>query len=800
MLTALTMVKAVMARTEPAFFSWQPLSSLISIYCLLVGLLCLTLVSPSMAAEPLDTQKVVKQLSQYEKVAKRRNNNVAQLKDLASTVTALQGDVRRCVTDTEPQIEKLQHDLDSLGEPSAKDSPDVKRQRLDIKKQLTELERQLGTCKALILRSDDLLKAINDRIRDELAHTLMARGADTLTLLMKDWSKSPLRIADIIQSLVGNSGIERLDTSHWLILLVSLLMSVGAGMLVRAWLLKWIGRKSWHEEDFASGFILALLSTLACSAPYLLASGAAAILFYVFSSAQQPIPIITIIALGLPPYFLFLALVQLVLHPKPPAKLFLKLPEELAHSLARRFKMLAMLVFVGYLVFASLLAQSLPEPVILIFRSVFATVLILNLMWAVSLIMRLPVFAGRFWLIGLVHILLLASLIAEWMGYRNLSLTLIRDVVGSLLVLGIALLLLRLFRDFYAILESGNNAWSDRIRRVMGSKKTHKIPGLLWLRFLTGLAIWGSLGYILLLVWDVSDTIILEIRTLLTQGFAIGSLTIVPVKLAVALLTIALVILAGGWVRNRLENRWLKYTEMDRGAREALVTITGYVLFVLAFFIGLSVAGFEFQNLAIIAGALSVGIGFGLQNIVNNFISGLILLFERPIKTGDWIIVGDAEGYVRRIRIRSTQIQTFDRADVIVPNSELIANQVTNWMLKDERGRLRLSVGVAYGSDTERVREILMRVAAEHEDVVSDGSLPQPRVLFREFGDSSLNFELRAFIRNIDMRLLIISDLNFAIDKAFREAGIEIPFPQRDIHVRDMPIQHDQDNPEGGKA
>jgi potassium efflux system protein len=226
---------------------------------------------------------------------------------------------------------------------------------------------------------------------------------------------------------------------------------------------------------------------------------------------------------------------------------------------------------------------------------------------------------------------------------------------------------------------------------------------------------------------------------------------------------------------------------MDRGAREAMVAIISYLGIAIAVVVALGVAGMEFSNLAIIAGALSVGIGFGLQNIVNNFVSGLILLFERPIKTGDWVVVGSTEGYVRRISIRSTQIQTFDRADVIVPNSELISSQVTNWMLYDQRGRVRIPIGVAYGSDTQLVKEILLRLASEHPLVVKDKSSPEPFVLFRDFGDSSLDFELRCFIQNIDKRLTVISDLNFAIDQAFRENGIEIPFPQRDLHVRNWP-------------
>jgi small-conductance mechanosensitive channel len=195
-----------------------------------------------------------------------------------------------------------------------------------------------------------------------------------------------------------------------------------------------------------------------------------------------------------------------------------------------------------------------------------------------------------------------------------------------------------------------------------------------------------------------------------------------------------------------------------------------------------------------VAGALSVGIGFGLQNIVNNFVSGLILLFERPIRKGDWIVVGGTEGYVKEIQIRSTRIQTFDRSDVIVPNSELISNQVTNWVLTNKTGRAVIPVGVAYGTDTEKVRNILLAIVENCESVDKTGLVPKPLVLFRGFGDSCLDFELRVFLYNIDNRLSVISEINFAIDKAFREAGIVIPFPQRDLHVKSLPEGFEQKN------
>jgi small-conductance mechanosensitive channel len=241
------------------------------------------------------------------------------------------------------------------------------------------------------------------------------------------------------------------------------------------------------------------------------------------------------------------------------------------------------------------------------------------------------------------------------------------------------------------------------------------------------------------------------------------------------------------WIKMQLEKKWLKQSYFSRSAKETLVTMTGYAGFATILIIGLSVAGVSFSNLAVIAGALSVGIGFGLQNIVNNFVSGLIILFERPVKRGDWIRVGNTEGYVQKISVRSTVIQTFDRSDVIVPNSELISNQVTNMMLNDNYGRLIIPIGVAYGSDTDLVRTILLEIAGANDRVMNDGSAPKPQVLFLEFGESSLNFELRCHLANIDERLKVKSAINYEIDRAFRKHNISIPFPQRDLYIKEFP-------------
>ncbi|MGI8739687.1 MAG: mechanosensitive ion channel family protein [Gammaproteobacteria bacterium] len=195
----------------------------------------------------------------------------------------------------------------------------------------------------------------------------------------------------------------------------------------------------------------------------------------------------------------------------------------------------------------------------------------------------------------------------------------------------------------------------------------------------------------------------------------------------------------------------------------------------------------------------------------NNFVSGLILLFERPIRVGDWVVVGttQTQGIVKRISIRSTQILTFDLADVIVPNSQLISDQVTNWTLRDVRGRVIVPVGVAYGSDAALVRKTLLAVANAHPAPVRDGSLPPPQALFVRFGATALEFELRFFIRNVQERSIVSSDVNLAIDAAFHKAGIQLPYPLHDIRVdswlggappHDRPDSPKQDAPPGDET
>ena len=256
----------------------------------------------------------------------------------------------------------------------------------------------------------------------------------------------------------------------------------------------------------------------------------------------------------------------------------------------------------------------------------------------------------------------------------------------------------------------------------------------------------------------------------------LGDVTITPA----VLITMALIILVS-ILASRLLQRMLRRMHIKEGAKEAICRILHYAIITLGAFIAVEQAGIDLTALAAVSAVLMVGIGFGLQNITNNFISGPILLFERPVQVGDYVEVSGVQGCVRSIRARSTMVETLDSVSIIVPNSNFIAQNVTNWSYQDAKVRIHISVGVSYSSDVDLVGETLLRVGKSHPEVLQN---PEPRIQFLEFGDSSLNFDLLVWIDDPSRQYFVRSDLNFAIVNAFREEGITIPFPQRDLHLR----------------
>lgn len=288
----------------------------------------------------------------------------------------------------------------------------------------------------------------------------------------------------------------------------------------------------------------------------------------------------------------------------------------------------------------------------------------------------------------------------------------------------------------------------------------------------------------LLSICGVYDNTGLAASGIMSLGFTVHGLNITVGSIIGAIAVFALILFISWLIQKLLETEYYPRKKIDSGVGISINRIINYSLVLIGIAIAFGVLGLSFSSLAVLIGSLGVGIGFGLQNIVNNFASGLILLFERSIKVGDVVVVNGTWGTVKHLGLRATIIQTFANAEMIVPNSDLISGTVNNWTMSNRKTRFSVSVGVAYGTDTKKVKEILLDIAKSHKNVLKD---PAPAVVFNEFGESSLNFELRCWVEDINVHWSTQDDVMYEIDKRFKENNIEIPFPQRDLYIKSMP-------------
>lgn len=291
----------------------------------------------------------------------------------------------------------------------------------------------------------------------------------------------------------------------------------------------------------------------------------------------------------------------------------------------------------------------------------------------------------------------------------------------------------------------------------------------------------GSYSFLLLFViWGVYNSAGQAWDAFTNMSVKIGEMTVSLNMIALFSLALYFSFTFSWFLRSVLEAQIFPHRDLDRGIRDAIKKLLHYAIIFFGFLFAMSLAGVELKSFAFLAGAFGIGIGFGLQNIVNNFVSGIILLFERPVRVGDALVIDGKWCTVRKIGLRSTIVETPDRAEIIVPNSEFISQKVTNWTLSSSIARIVIPVGVAYGSDIDKVLALLSEAAKEHELILQN---PTPSPIFTAFGASSLDFEMRVWVADADSMLAVRSALLQSIDRLFRQGGIEIPFPQRDVHL-----------------
>jgi small-conductance mechanosensitive channel len=388
---------------------------------------------------------------------------------------------------------------------------------------------------------------------------------------------------------------------------------------------------------------------------------------------------------------------------------------------------------------------------------------------------RIPRALGRVLQAALLALAVAAA--ANLFGWVNLSRVLAEGVLGS------AYLAVVLYGGVRVLRTAVRAVLRSEAARHLGLVRRHGGDVNRWLRRAINTVAFLGWGYFALAAFGVDDAVFGGVAAFLGAEAQFGSLGISLGDVLAFVLTLLGALVVSRVLRTILEDDLVPRLPAGRGVGYALTTTVHYAVLLLGFLLAISAAGVDLNKVSLLAGAFGVGIGFGLQNVVNNFVSGLILLYERPVQLGDMVEVGGTTGEVRRIGIRSSTIRTPQGAEVIVPNSNLISDRVVNWTFSDRRRRMDIKVGVAYGTDLARVLALLESVARAHADVLTD---PAPQVLFTGFGESSLDFELRAWTALFDNYVVTQSELSLAVAHALGEAGIEIPFPQRDVHLRGL--------------
>jgi len=771
------------------------------------------------AGDTPDTDVLVEQLPRWtellkdiDKQLKEVNQSLAVLGKLETTVKETRDQFGQARESLQDEVDRITALIKALGPaPKEGDPPEVEtvaKQRGQLNGQLDGPAGQLASLDVMVQKANLLLKTISEaqvRVRKEqlLARTPSPFAPETWSIAVNEfvrflkqlraapakWYASPLVRAAV-------------DTGYLAGFLSALLAAAALGWYLRRWLVKRLGRTpSVEAPSYRMRLLAALAEVVAHIAiPILIVAAAYGalvshdLLFGVFHD------LVLGFAVAVAAVAVMTGLPRAILSPGLPSWRLADVGDLAARLWYRRIFILAVVVGLDALI--SFPIEALYPSIMLRFTydfvsdsaiaAVFLAMVVDRRLWLTSQEERraLAIQSGlpsgppldhaarrnHWWLIvrAVVAVLALTIPIAALVGYGVLSDFIARRLVATTSVFLIALVLHGLVRDLMVVFLRDED-------KPPAAQETAN-PIFVWSQLLLDMGLGLAIVFLLVPIWgghwqNIFDRVGWALSDL-TIGGRTFSLTDVLMGMAVFVVLVVLVRI----FQRFLERRVLLQTRLDVGLRDAIKTGIGYVGVVIAALVAINTAGFDLSGLAIIAGALSVGIGFGMQSIVNNFVSGLILLVERPIKVGDWIVVGQDEGYVKRISVRSTEIRTFSNASVIVPNSDLISGRVTNWMYKDRSGRIELPIGVAYGSDTAKVREVLLECVKGRDDIKS---WPRPEVVFMDFGDSALEFQLRFFIWNVDDRLSIASDIRFAMDAAFREAGIAIPFPQRDVHIVD---------------
>jgi small-conductance mechanosensitive channel len=748
--------------------------------------------TPLASLEPLKLS-----LDQIEATIGRDGLTVSALSDLRRRINPIMDAVSARLAEFEPRFAQVDTRLKQLGPVPGKDAPPedaaITTERDQLTRLYSDLDAAVKQARLLGLRAEQLADRVIERRRALFARELFERTSSILDPLF--WSDAAdaipveLRgIGNLLQSwwsfAVENGGYSRMVAAA-----VTLIAFAGAGLAFR----RWWRRRAPPTPARETRFTKAVAGLRSLAQATALAPLAVLIIVMTLDGYGLLPPRLLSVGSGLGVAVLVAAFGRGaalgVLAPHRPDWRLAAIDDANAERLYTLFTWGGRAL--GTAIFLNVIHREVVAP----FALTIATSALLALAIAGLLLRALlrrqgpPAAEGEVQPVQWVRAL-------AWLAVVVVAIALATGHVGfAAFVAGRSLFALAVFGTLYLLLVLVDSLFGEVL--IAHTERGRAVAATLGLRprnlELLGTLLSAILRLLLVVFavffaagpWGVGAADVVETMQNAVFGFRIGEITVSLTAILAASLVLLVGVIVTRVVQRWLETRLLPRTSLDPSLQLSVSTILGYVGVISAVALSLSELGIDLQKIALVAGALSVGIGFGLQSIVSNFVSGLILLAERPIRVGDSIVVKGEEGYVRRISVRATEIETFERASVIVPNSELITGVVKNWTHANTMGRITVKLGVSYDCDPEEVRDILLRCAAEHPQVVQT---PPPRVFLLNFGDSALEFELRCVVANVDYGLTVKSDLHFAILHQFRKAGIEIPYPQREIRVREEKI------------
>lgn len=727
-------------------------------------------------------------LNQLSLQLSNQNVTVRDLRQAISVLTRLHSRAQVCVNNAQDRIVTINHLW-------AESKGDVKKpgvlteaQKYLLSKKNQLIDRRSG-CRLFVLRSEEAMNAFSKTAKQLATKKIFEVKPDFFQQIVASVSLSKQIVAKFSRkTFLRHSGLKSLNMFNLTVLGVLLLLMILGGMGI-----KYFARKAIQVKVAESFTDKLRLITLYLSEKYSMLLLIALLLaaFFTFqNNVSGKITYLSWISYALVLYVVALIVVVFLFYPFHARSSVAGIAEEIARPLVVRLKLLFGLLLFSFIIYIVWHDQKLPAVIYAFARTIFITLLAINLISILWLANRIPkLFLEHYVLQFLINFIftcgLIAILVLEWLGYQVLVTYVLRGIILSLIGGFIAWVLSKMMSAFLRTLLKDEEGWRKSLRDIFGIKKHKVIFELGFLGMIFYVVIWGWFLIFLLKIWVLSDAGFRALMIALTDGFKVGGIVIIPLRILSACIFCIIVFLLIRLIRVILSKQ--SYQGAGKSSQVALAAIVTYIGVSITILISLIIAGVNFAGLAIIAGALSVGIGFGLQNVVSNFVAGIVLLLGKQIKPGDRIVIGDVEGFVEKIRIVSTQIKTLQFSDLIVPNSEIISKQVNNLMFRDFYYRVGITVGVRYGSDTELVKKLMLEAAQNHPEVVQGDGIYQPAVLFREFGDSALIFKLVCIIRNVNLHYVVESELNTKINRLFADNGIAIAFPQQDIHIKEWP-------------